>query len=125
MDAAVTASDQVSSAQFGFLKASEHETPWSPHSVSYTQDQIKASAKPKMMDLSKPLHTRQVHMSNAAVSDYAAHPKKMSRANQLDPPLVVHMGGEDVVHGGHHRIAANKARGKSKMKVMYHDLDNQ
>lgn len=42
-------------------------------------------------------------------------------SNRADPPIVIRHQGENVVWGGHHRVAAALTKGQKRMTVEYRD----
>ena len=111
----MAAHESVSPDQFGFIT---HDEPLGHDSFPWPIEREEGWSS-KMLDLSTPLHTRQGHIDPALVEKYSSGAKSLDRS----PPEVVRHQGNHLVLNGHHRIAAARQRGQSRIKVNIKDIN--
>ena len=102
----MSAEDSVSPEQFGFMRSSTEDTFGRPE------------MKSKLFDVSTNLHSRQAEMKPSVVEGYKS-PSWARKNGSKAPPEIVKHGGEHIIMNGHHRIAAARAQGKKRIKVLY------
>ncbi len=100
---------------------------------------IQGAGIPKRLDKIRPtsvpldsLSAFQGTVNAERVAQYAHDPgmvpkgKRAVHTGQLvDTPVIVKLGGHNVVHDGNHRVAAAKLRGESSIKARVVDLDKE
>lgn len=87
------------------------------------------SAPTRKVPLSK-LHAIQHSVKPDRVKEYIDHPdavpegqKHPTARTPTDLPIVVHSGGADYIHDGHHRATAELLMGARSIEARYVDLD--